>query len=87
MNSLEGFWGVAQNRSASQGLGAQPSIGVYPDSCRGGGAFDFSSILLPRDVFLLEIWSMAGHRTAIVGARIKECNARSSGLPSLRWDW
>jgi hypothetical protein len=38
-NSLESFWGVAQNRSASQGLGAQPSIGVYPDSCRGGWGF------------------------------------------------
>jgi hypothetical protein len=50
------------------------------------GAFDISSIILPRHVFLLEIGSVNGRRTVIVGARIKECNARFSGPPSWRWD-
>jgi hypothetical protein len=52
-----------------------------------GEVFDFSSIISLCHVFLLEICSLTGGHRAIVRARIKECNARSSGLPLWRWDW
>ncbi len=38
-----------------------------------------------RHVFILEICSAIGGPTAPARDRIKECNARSSGLPSSCW--
>jgi hypothetical protein len=51
-----------------------------------GGGFDFYSIILSWHVFFLETRSVTAGQGELVRARMKESNARSSGLPSLRWD-